>query len=103
MQHLVYRQPQNIAVHRRDAVQLPVLRVLLDDFVHLVPVFERAADERVGKLADGQFLRGRWRQFHRLAPVCDALIFGDRRCPLRLPKMLQRRRQVRRRVQVVLK
>src|ERR1019366_1487748 len=32
MQHLVYRQPQNIAVHRRDAVQLPVLRMLLDDF-----------------------------------------------------------------------
>src|ERR1035441_3240392 len=46
MEHLVYRQPQNIAVHRRDAVPLPVLRVLLDDFVHLVPVFERAADER---------------------------------------------------------
>ena len=102
MQHLIDRQAENVAVHGRHAVEIPILGVLLDDRISFVPVLQRPANHRLGKMPHGRFVRGRRRQLKLLAPAGGAFLFGDRRRALRIPELIQRLVQVLRRIQVVL-
>ena len=103
MEHFVDRQPQDVAVDDGDAVQFPIFRVFLDDGVDLVAVFERAADERLGEEADGGLLGGGRGQFLGLAPGGDAFFLRDGGGLLRFPKLSLGRRQILRRIQIMLK
>src|SRR5437763_1564521 len=48
MKHFVNSQSQNIPIHRRDAVELPVFGMLLNNLIRLVAMFERPANQRLG-------------------------------------------------------
>src|SRR5208283_4500228 len=103
IKHFINRQAQDIAVHGGDAVQLPVQGVFLDNDVGLVAVLQSASNERVGEGAHCGFLSAGGRQLERLAPMGGALLVGDGGGALVLPKLVQRRIEVLRRIQLMLK
>jgi hypothetical protein len=103
VKHLVDGQPQDIAVHGRNAVQFPIDRMLLDDAIEFLTILQRPSNQWVGE-KPGRGLVRRWRgQFDRLSPGGSGFIGGQRRGVLRLPKHLQRRLEILRRIQIVLK
>src|SRR5437016_10325967 len=56
MQHFIDGEPQDVAVHSRDARQVPVDRMFFDQAIDFVAMFESAANERVGKQTHGRFV-----------------------------------------------
>src|SRR5439155_7530139 len=103
MQHFVNRQPKNISIYRRDAMQFPVFCMFLDDGIGFIAVFERAFDERISNEANGSLLHRGGRQCHFLTPGSCALLFGDGRRALGIPELSQSRVQIRRRIEIMLK
>lgn len=103
MEHFVDGQAHDVPVHGGDAVEVPVLRVLLDQLVGLVPVLQRAANQRIGEEARGCFLGGRGREFDFFAPLGVALFLGERDGALGIPEVRERQFEILRRIQVVLK
>jgi hypothetical protein len=66
-------------------------------------MLESAPDQRFGKKSHGGFIRGEGRQLGMLTPGGRALFFGDRRGSLRIPKLVERRLKILRRIQIMLK
>ncbi len=77
MQHFINGQSQNVAVHRGDPVQFPILRVLFDAIVHLFQVLQRATNQRVGKQPNRLILFRGCQWIALLSPGSFALVLGD--------------------------
>src|SRR5260221_14215827 len=76
--------------------------MFFDQLVRFRTVFEHTANQRVGKKPNCRFLCcDRW-QFGSLTPGCAPFFFSDGRGTLRFPKLLQRRLEVLRRVDIML-
>src|SRR5438046_9767576 len=103
MKYFINGEPEDIAVHGGHAMQLPVLRMLLDVLVDFVPMFDDSPNKRFGEEPHGGFLGGRQRQLDFLSPGGRAFFFRERGGLLRDPELVERRLQIFRRLQIVLK
>src|SRR6185369_10705715 len=77
MEHFINSQAQNIPVHGGDPMEVPVFGMLRDLLVQLGAMFDDAANQRLGELANLNVLRGHgpWRR--RLSPGGGAFFFGE--------------------------
>src|ERR1019366_7770816 len=87
-EHLVNRQPPDVAVHRGDPMELPILRVFFDVLVNRVAMLQGAANQRIGEQTHLGLPGGGWWQFDRLAPRRRAFFPADGLRALRGPAFL---------------